>query len=422
MGEGFAFAPEADGNNAAVAFDINIKDDQNDLNRSSLLSVLDVLSGSELLISRIETWACRLPLTAPIDFGSFVARERHYAAVRVHTHDGLTADCLAQTRGSPVDIVLAEVLAPLLVHKSAFDIESRRLEVARTLTALELDGAIGRAWSLCEICLQDLRSQAAGIPLWRMLGGSPRQVPVLLVEGYSLVEETADGFAERLARRVSEGFRAIKVEAAHYSGSAEVLRRLELFRKKAGFDCALVLDFAWSWPDPASKRDLLAGLEELKVEWLEDPFPRHSIRHYRELKTVCKLPVGCGDESTRPSDLFALIDAGAIDVVRIDATTIGGVSAARQIASHGRSCSRRVSFHERPEVHEHCVFGFDSADHVEIFPVDRPFDCAHEILEEPVASRVTRGFLEPGHRPGTGIRLRADALERWAWRHTEIGS
>lgn len=380
------------------------------------------MDGSEPLIERIETWACRLPLAVPIDFGSFIARERHYVAVRIHTRDGLSADCLAQTRGSPVDVVLAEVIAPLLVKRGAFDVESRRLEVTRALAALELDGAIGRAWSLCEICLQDLRSQAAGVPLWRMLGGSPRQVPVALVEGYALLEETAEAFADRLARRVSEGFRMIKIEAAHYSDSGEILRRLELFRKKASADCSLVLDFAWSWPDPASKRDLLAGLAELNVEWLEDPFPRYSIQQYQELKKICKLHVGCGDESTRPADIIALIDAGAIDVVRIDATTIGGISAARQIAAHGRSRSLRVSFHERPEVHEHCVFGFASADHVEVFPVDRPFDCAHEILAEPVVSRVTSGLLAPSRRPGTGIRFRADALERWAWRRTETRS
>lgn len=380
------------------------------------------MSRTDLLVSQIETWACRLPLPAPIDFGRFVALERHFVGVRIRTRDGLVADCLAQTRGCPIDVVLADVIAPLLVGKSAFDIESRRIEVARALTALELDGAIGRAWSLCEICMQDLRAQAAGWPLWRLLGGSPRRVPVELVEGYALVEETAEGFADRLARRVTEGYRAIKIEAAHYTQEVEILRRLELLRKKTGPDCAFVLDFAWSWPTATCKRDFLQALCELKIDWIEDPFPRERVEQYKELKKISKLPIGCGDETTRLSDVAALIDQEAIDVVRIDATTIGGITAARNLASHARSRSLRVSFHERPEVHEHCVFGFDSADHVEIFPVDRPFDCAHELLEAPVIPRVSKGLLEPSDQAGTGIRLRMDALQKTARRYTPISA
>lgn len=375
---------------------------------------------SNLVISRIEAWAFRLPLVAPIDFGAFIARERNYVGVRLHTREGLTADCLAQARGSPIDVIFAEVFAPLLLGKSALDLESRSGEVHRALIALEWDGAIGRAWSLAEICLQDLRAQAAGWPLWQMLGGNPRPVPVELVEGYALVGESPEQFADRLAGRAAEGYRALKIEAGHYASGPDILRRLELFRSGAGFDCAIILDFAYGWANAAGKRDLVQGLGDLKIEWLEDPFPRQYVDQYRELKAFSRIPIGCGDESTRPADIFALIDAGAIDVVRLDASTIGGITAVRQIASHARSRQLRVSFHERPEVHEHCVFGFDSADHIEIFPIDRPFDCAHDVLEEPVIARVRDGMLEPSDRPGTGIRLRTSALEKLAWRHVDV--
>ncbi len=372
---------------------------------------------AELIIDRIETWHCVLPLSQPLDFGTFQVRERHYTAMRVHTKDGLKADCVTHTRGSPIDVVAADIIAPRLLGKSVLDLSSIRSEMARALTALETDGALGRAWSLAEICLQDLRAQAAGWPLWRLLGGDPRAVPVQLVEGYALVGESDEAFAERLAARVREGFRLLKIEAAHYASHAELLSRLSAFRRLCGEAPRLVLDFAWSWTDVKSRLDLVERLADLGIEWIEDPFPRTQVEQYSMLRRLTSIPIGCGDEATRPADMIALATAGALDVVRLDAATIGGIESVRLLSAQAQSRGLRVSYHAHPEIHEHCVFGLPGLDHLEVFPTDRPFDRQHDLLQSCTYERVENGWIRPSSAVGSGIRLREDALKQWAKRH-----
>ena len=119
-------------------------------------------------IDRIEAWACSLPLPTPLRFGTFEVRTREYAAVRVSTKGGLVADCLSQTRKAPVDVAILDVLAPALIGRDGLDIPARSADLAATLRALERDGVFGRGVSLLEMCLHDLKAQAAGLPLWRL--------------------------------------------------------------------------------------------------------------------------------------------------------------------------------------------------------------------------------------------------------------
>jgi L-alanine-DL-glutamate epimerase-like enolase superfamily enzyme len=329
---------------------------------------------------------------------------------------------VTQTRNSPLDLVVSDLIAPHLLGKDALDITARRADLERELTAVELDGAVCRAWSAVEIALQDLRAQAAGWPLWRLLGGNPRPVDVELVEGYALVGESEEQFAERLAARVEQGYRLLKIEAGHYTDPDQLVARLALFRKLAGPRAQLVLDFAWGGLPPKAHLPLLRRIEEFGIAWIEDPFQRTQIDHYAYLRNHTPIPVGCGDEVSRPADMQALIAARALDVVRLDATVIGGCTAVRELAAQALASGARVSFHEHPEVHEHCVFGIPSADHLEVFPADRPFDRVHDLIQHCAFERIENGRIAPTQTPGTGIRLRDEAIERYAKRHSKVPS
>jgi L-alanine-DL-glutamate epimerase-like enolase superfamily enzyme len=114
--------------------------------------------------------------------------------------------------------------------------------------------------------------------------------------------------------------------------------------------------------------------------------------------------------------MLRLIETDALDVARVDATTLGGYGPAMEVARAAASRGMRVSFHERPEVHQHLAFGLGLADHIEAFPIDRPFDCAHMLIREPAFARIRDGRLAPPEGPGSGLRLDDAAVTRWARR------
>jgi L-alanine-DL-glutamate epimerase-like enolase superfamily enzyme len=372
---------------------------------------------ADTAIDRIETWACTIPLPAALSFGSFTINKRHYAVLRMVTKGGLVADCVGHTRGSPVDVAIADLFAPALLGKDALDHGERLADIARMTVAMEDDGVLGRARSMIDICLWDLKAQALGVPLWRLLGGSPRTVAVGLVEGYEIAGETENDIAARLAGRTGEGFSFLKMEAAHYGDPQAVRRILSDARTQAKTDVRFTCDLAWSCK---TARDGIAAAEawrDLGVDWIEDPMYRTKVSEIAFLRRHSPVPIGVGDEVTRPLDLDSLMEREAVDVVRIDATTIGGITPALALAARAAARGLKISYHVNPEVHRHCVFADTAADHIEIFPTDRPFDCSHMLLEHTAFADVSRGRLTPPEGMGTGLRLDLDSVGRFAYRH-----
>src|SRR5690606_4356485 len=113
------------------------------------------------------------------------------------------------------------------------------------------------------------------------------------------------------------------------------------------------------------------------------------------------------------TDLYTLISMRAVDVLRIDATAIGGIGAAKNLGNEATRRGLRVSYHEHPEVHEHCAFGFGMVDHIEMFPTDRQFDQAHRLTLTNSFQRVSNGFLAPSSHPGTGVQLNIPAVKQF---------
>lgn len=367
-------------------------------------------------IDSVETWACSVPLPTPLSFGNFTVGSRQYAAMRLRTRSGLVADCLSHTRRSPVDVAIADLFAPRLIGTDALDLGERMADMTRATLALEDDGVLGRARSLVEICLWDIKAQAAGLPVWRLLGGYPRAVPVALVEGYAIEGEAEGDLVARLQERAREGYRLLKVEAAHY-GDPEPVRRI-LAEVRAAAEVEFSCDLAWSWRTARQGLAAAALWEGLGVAWIEDPMPRARLSEIAMLRRHSRIPIGVGDEASRPDDLRALMQHGCVDVVRVDATTIGGFGPALALAAEAVGRGLRVSYHVNPEIHRHCVFAGETADHIEVFPADRPFDCSHMLIEAPAFADISSGRLSAPQGAGTGLRLDSEAVERFAYRHS----
>lgn len=375
----------------------------------------------ETSISEVESWGCEVKLPAELDFGFYRISSRHYCAVRLRSADGLVADFLALTRGAPLDVVISDVLAPRVVGRDGADVASLMRELSELLIAFDSDGLIGRARSLIEICLHDLAAQRAGAPLWIELGGAPRPTPVQVVEGYALAGESDTSFADRLAARAHEGYPMMKLEAASYAAEPHTLaRRLRLLRERVGAELKITIDAGWSLLDVKAAKAAIARWQDHDVEFVEDPLPRSRGTEMAQLRRLVNVPISGCDEVSRGDDLQRLLELNAVDALRLDASVIGGLDVASGLARAASSAGTPVSLHEHPEVHRHCALAWPGIDRVELFPLDRPFDVAHQLQLSPAAGEVIDGYLPPPSAPGLGLRLDIDAVSRNAVRHARI--
>ena len=72
-------------------------------------------------------------------------------------------------------------------------------------------GILLRALSVVDIALWDLKGKAAGLPLYRLMGGHRQRVPVQVAGGYYGTAKSVDDLADEIRRYADAGFSMVKI-------------------------------------------------------------------------------------------------------------------------------------------------------------------------------------------------------------------
>ena len=374
---------------------------------------------SPRVLARVEAWACVYPVQRPFALGSGQVTRREYVVVRLTADDGTEGVAYSLSRNAPLDLILTDMLAPKVLGEDALEPTAAAERCARGLLAAGTEGIVGRALSLLDVALWDLKGRAAGQPVWRLLGGSgATEAPVLLVEGYPRDGESVEAFGERLAARAAEGYRILKL--ANLPDPAQVADRLRAVRAAAGEEVELTVDVAWAWRTVDEALAAARLWEPYRLAWIEDPFPASWTHAISSLSFLVATPIGVGDDVTSPALLEELLHRRAIGRLRMDAMTIGGFTAFRAVAGRAHASRIPVATHVHPEVHQHCAFGLPGVDMVEMFSPGSEFDCVHEFVLPESLDLAAPGLVRASERPGLGLQLDWDSIEAHAVRSSAV--
>ncbi len=175
-----------------------------------------------------------------------------------------------------------------------------------------------------DTALYDLMGQAAGAPVYALLGGARRHaVDTHLAIPIMEPEE----MAARAARLVQEGFRAFEVKVGLEPGrDAERIRRV---REAAGPAPLLVVDTNAHWTFLEAVACLRA-MEPYDI-WSEQPV--ESVDDLAKIRTMVKCPIIADESAKTVKDVIQVIARGAADVISIKLQKAGGIYPARQIMS-----------------------------------------------------------------------------------------
>jgi L-alanine-DL-glutamate epimerase-like enolase superfamily enzyme len=356
-------------------------------------------------IRSVTTGTATIPLPGPLRLGPMEIREREYAALRVETDDGAVGKAYCLTRNAPVAACVDRLITPHLVGRDAADIEARWDDCYRANVFVGRTGLVIRALGLADVALWDIAAQTAGQPLWRHLGGDDPAVPVMMVAAYPVAGREPESLAADVVRYARDGYRLLKV--ARDADPDRMRRLLEAARAGLPEEARIVVDagFGWRTAEEALAEFPLWG-ETPPLAWLEDPLVPEDAAGCAAIRRDGPHPVGVGDEVTDPGTYRALLDAGALDVLRLDVIAIGGVTAARRVQALAAERAVPVSFHIYPEVSVHLAAthpGTTVETFDQDFPGGNPLDPAHRLRTGPL--QIADGHAIAPDAPGLGFDL-----------------
>jgi L-alanine-DL-glutamate epimerase-like enolase superfamily enzyme len=345
-----------------------------------------------------------LDLPEPLRLGPMTVVSREYATVRVTTEDGLTGKAYCLTRNAPVAACVERLVAPIARGADSADIRGIRDRCTRANVMVARTGLALRALGLVDVALWDVAAQRAGVPLYALLGRDPEPVPVMMVAAYPLASRTVEQLAGDVLGYAAAGYRLLKV--ARSADAAFMRRWLEGIAAELPAAARLVVDAGYGWTSSAEALAEVAAWGSLELAWLEDPLVPEDVDGIARLRRDGSLPIGVGDELAEKATFAALLGANALDVVRLDAVSIGGVTGALEVLELASRVGVPVSFHVFPELNVHLATGLPGAI-VETFDPDVPggnrYDPAHELSTGRLA--VSDGLALPPAAPGIGFEL-----------------
>ncbi len=355
-------------------------------------------------VVRVETAECKLPLPRPIRLGPVEIRTRDFVVLRLTADDGTTGDALAYPRGGP----LLEATARMAHGVVGKDADMRRATVDGFLQN-HVNNRAGyvKAASLFDIALWDLAAKRAGLPLHRMLGAVRTSVPVMVVAGYYLDQRTVADVCREVGELCDAGYQRIKIMIlGNDPAFDEKLVRSAL----AIAGDRLCVDAHWAFRSVPEALHTLRRLDGLGLRFVEDPFGPFQATLYPELQAAMRTPLGSGEDLSDPHDLFAL--SRSISVLRVDATTCGGITAAQSVVEAASLSGRSVLPHVFLPVHAQLAGAHRAIDAAEYIPVESGACPMFDLLEG--KPDIEGGTLRIDQRPGAGFTLDWAAVERYA--------
>jgi L-alanine-DL-glutamate epimerase-like enolase superfamily enzyme len=275
-------------------------------------------------------------------------------------------------------------------------------------------GVAMHAISGIDIALWDIKGKKLGKPVSALLGTPKRD----RVRPYAslLMPATEREVTAAVERLVAMSFTAIKFGWGPLGKNEEHDVRLARAAKRAAGDAEILIDAGFGYGADAARAIRVARkFEEIGIYWLEEPFEPDEFEAYATLADAVDMRVAAGEEEATRWGFRELMERGHVDVVQPDVTRCGGLSEAVRIARNAESRGVMCVPHAWKS-------GVIKAASLHLNAVlETAYFQEYCVAETPINRLLTRermpvekGWVAVPDKPGLGVELDLDVLERYA--------
>lgn len=192
--------------------------------------------------------------------------------------------------------------------------------------------------SAIDHALWDIAGKAAGVPVYRLLGGPTRN----RVRAYRQIHgDTPGALAEEGRAQLAEGYTAFKTSPYPPGWRSmpwprvvrEAAKRLEALRVAVGNGPDLAIDIHSTIREPAHARQLAEAVSPYRLMFVEEPVRPDYIPSTARLRSEFRTALATGENLFGVTQYAELMDQCAADIVQPDLLCCGGLLEARKIAA-----------------------------------------------------------------------------------------
>ena len=387
-------------------------------------------------IKSIETMILQYSYEVPIaDAQNFFAT-RSTVLVIINCDNGLQGIGEAASFGGPPQTTKAVIdmeLAPHLLGMDASNIEYIWKMLFDRTRQHGRGGIIFSAISGIDVALWDILGKAASMPVYKLLGGYTDKLLPYASSGFYTNNRDPSALAAKVESYFQKGFRYAKIKIArnpevfltpisHMKNGDQYLYTLEedLERVRAccnvakKYNAKIMVDVNNTW-NTYTAIQMGKELEKMGVFWIEEPLALDNVEGSRELAAALEMPVAGYESEVGLFRFKDLIDRRAIDIVQPDVIWSGGITECLKIAAYAYANSLTVIPHVFSSAvclaaNAHFLASLSNLGLLEFDQNEYPL--RDELLEEPITMSQD-GFVYLSQKPGLGISLRKDTVEKY---------
>ena len=289
-----------------------------------------------MYITRLEAWPVRMRLEEPYKIAYESVDHTVNVFLRLetdrrHVGFGCAAPDLRVTGETAEDTVAAlqDIAAPSLMGRDP-------TRVGRALHALRpLLRDKPAAFAAVDMALHDLLGKAAGLPLWKLLGGFRDHIATSVTIGILPEHETVLRARDWVARR----FHCLKLK-----GGTDVeldIARVLRVREAVGSDVELRFDANQGYDLDTAQR-FVRKTRDANVAVLEQPTPKGSASLLSAVTRSVAVPVMADESLMGLRDAFLLARDDVVDMVNVKLMKVGGLAEALQVNAVARAAGLEV--------------------------------------------------------------------------------